>query len=364
MSGKTSHLDALTGIRGIAAWLVVFYHTRKALTEIWHPDAISILAHGYLAVDLFFMLSGFVIFYNYAERLASGDGVEIRQFLWRRFARVWPLHGFILAVYLAFVGVLFATGRDISHYPLADLPLNLILVHNWGFTDALAWNVPSWSISTEFAAYLAFPLMVMAVPWKRLDPPALFGLAAALMIGLHLTFLLSGYSKIGQNIPHMGIWRCLFGFALGMVLCALWQRLRDAPGVAPGAGVVCAAVVVAGITLGLPDSLFVPAAFFAGLLALVTGKGVVVRFLSSRPTLYLGEISYSTYLGHYLLWQLWKIAFVDETVQVGWLSFAGYFALVFAASAALYHWVEKPAQRWLNNHAPRWTLRRAAVPAE
>jgi len=108
----------------------------------------------------------------------------------------------------------------------------------------------------------------------------------------------------------------------------------------------------------------VPAAFFAGLLALVTGKGVVVRFLSSRPTLYLGEISYSTYLGHYLLWQLWKIAFVDETVQVGWLSFAGYFALVFAASAALYHWVEKPAQRWLNNHAPRWTLRRAAVPAE
>jgi peptidoglycan/LPS O-acetylase OafA/YrhL len=364
VSGKSSHLDALTGIRGIAAWLVVFYHTRKALTEIWHPEAISMLANGYLAVDLFFMLSGFVIFYNYTDRLAGGDGVEIRQFLWRRFARVWPLHGFILAVYLAFVGVLFATGRDISHYPLGDLPLNLILAHNWGFTDALAWNVPSWSISTEFAAYLAFPLAVMAVPWKRLDLPALFGLAAVLMIGLHLIFLLSGYSKIGQNIPQMGIWRCLFGFALGMVLCALWQRLRGTPGVAPVAAASCAALLVAGFALGLPDSLFVPAAFFAGLLALVTGKGVVVRFLSSRPALYLGEISYSTYLGHYLLWQLWKIAFVGDTVQVGWLSFAGYLTLVFAASVALYHWVEKPAQRWLNTHAPRWTVRPAAVPAE
>lgn len=364
MSGSPRHLDALTGIRGLAAWLVVVYHTRRALTEIWHPDAIGFFAKGYLAVDLFFMLSGFVIFYNYADRLHGGDRVEIRQFLWRRFARVWPLHGFMLAAYLAFVGVLFVTGRDTSHYPLADLPLNLILAQNWGLTHQLSWNHPAWSISTEFAAYLLFPLVAKAVRWDRLAVPALFGLAAALMAGLHLTFLLSGYSELGKNIPQMGIWRCLFGFALGVVLCLLWQRLRHQRGIALAAGGTCAVLVGAGLGLSLPETLFVPAAFFAGLLALATGKGMIVQFLSSRPLLYLGEISYSTYLGHFLLWQVWKIAFVDETIQVSWLSFGGYLAAVFAASILLYHWVEKPAQRWLNARPPRWVIRPAAVPAE
>lgn len=364
MSSNTGHLDALTGIRGLAAWLVVVYHIRKALTEIWHTDVIGYFAKGYLAVDLFFMLSGFVIFYNYADRLRSGDGLEIRQFQWRRFARVWPLHGFMLMAYMAFVGVLFATGRETTHYPLADLPLNLILAQNWGLTDKLSWNHPAWSISTEFAAYLLFPVAAMAVPWKRLNPPALLGLAAALMFGLHMTFLLSGFSELGKDIPKMGIWRCLFGFALGMVLCLLWQRVRDEPGIAQVAGGTCALLVAAGIGLDLPETLLVPAAFFAGLLALAAGQGVLVRFLSSRPLLYLGEISYSTYLGHYLLWQVWKIVFVSETIQVSWLSFIGYLAAVFVASVGLYRWVEKPAQRWLNAHPPRWATRPAAVPAE
>ncbi|MFN5779758.1 MAG: acyltransferase, partial [Novosphingobium sp.] len=64
MSGRTGHLDALTGIRGLAAWLVVLYHIRLSLTALLPGEVIVALAKGYLAVDLFFMLSGFVIWYN------------------------------------------------------------------------------------------------------------------------------------------------------------------------------------------------------------------------------------------------------------------------------------------------------------
>lgn len=363
MSSASRHFDALTGLRGIAAWLVVLYHTRLALTEIMAPAVIAVFAKGYLAVDLFFMLSGFVIWYNYAERLASGDGSATRTFLWRRFTRVWPLHAVMLATYIAFVAVLQVTGRSTVGYPLRELPMHLLLVHNWGFTDQLAWNHPAWSISAEFAAYLLFPLIVLARP-QRLKLGGLLLLALGLLLALHAKFALAGHTVVGAEIPRMGLWRCLMGFSLGVVLCLLWLQLRYRKYAAPFAVIACAAILTVGLGLRLPETLFAPAALFAGLLALALGKGLVVRLLSSRPLLHLGKISYSTYLGHYLLWTVWKIACVDDKIQVSWVSLTGFLGTVFAVSIVLYHWVEQPAQRWLNAHPPRWASATRAISAQ
>lgn len=364
MSGKRGHLDALTGIRGIAAWLVVLYHTRNALSGIWPADVIAVFARGYLAVDLFFMLSGFVIWYNYADRLQAGGGIETRQFLWRRFARVWPLHGFMLSIYLAFFAVLVVTRRDTSWYPLWQLPLHFALVQNWGFTTALAWNHPAWSISTEFAAYLLFPLVALGAGWERWRTRSLVVLALALFAALHFRFALAGHAKLGDAIPQMGLWRCLVSFALGNILCLLWQNWRNRLGAATWAASACVIVLVVGFGLRLPETLVAPAALFTALLALALAKGVVVRALASHPLRYLGEISYSTYLGHFLLWQIWKIAFVDASLQIGPIGLVGFLATVLGASVVLYHGVEKPAQRWLNARPPRWARRPDAVPAE
>ena len=120
------HLDALTGIRGIAAWAVVFYHIRLSLAGLLPAPVIEWLAKGYLAVDLFFILSGFVIWYNYAPRIRQGGAAETRLFLWRRFARVWPLHAFILAGFIGFAALLLVTGHDLAGYPLAELPLHIL----------------------------------------------------------------------------------------------------------------------------------------------------------------------------------------------------------------------------------------------
>src|SRR3569623_689059 len=107
------------------------------------------------------MLSGVVRWLNYGARIAQGGLSEAPRFWWKRFARVWPLHAAVLAGLALFALVLLVTGRDASHYPFAQLPLHLLLVQNWGFTHALTWNDPAWSVSTALGAYIVFPFDVL-----------------------------------------------------------------------------------------------------------------------------------------------------------------------------------------------------------
>lgn len=359
-----AHLGALTGMRGIAAWMVVLYHIRLSLTGILPDEAIAVMARGYLAVDLFFILSGFVLWYNYAERLQGGGFGEAGLFLWRRIARIWPLHVVILALFVLFAAALAFTGRDTAGYPFAELPLHLVLAQNWGLTSQLAWNHPAWSISTELAAYLLFPIVVAAARWQRLPAAALLLMALALIVAIHLLFALSGQGKLGDAIPGLGLWRCLLEFSLGNVVCLLWLRWRGRRLAGAGAALACAAVVATGLTFRWPETAFVPAAFATGLTALALGQGGLVRILRSRVPVYLGEISYSTYLAHYFLFIVFKLLFVDASLQVGWLGLAGFLTIVMAASIGFHHLVEKPAQRLLNRRRPRWPLRARSLPAE
>src|ERR1051325_579575 len=201
-----ANLRALTGIRGIAAWFVVLYHVRLGAAWALPPAATDILAKGYLAVDLFFMLSGFVLWLNYSDRLRAGGIAEAPAFLLRRIARIWPLHLLMLAGAVAFVLAVAATGREPSgHYPWAELPLHIVLMQNWGFTDALTWNDPAWSISCEFAAYLLFPLLALGTDWRRFRTPALCGLLLLFALALHATLAAGGAAGLGDQIPRFGL---------------------------------------------------------------------------------------------------------------------------------------------------------------
>jgi peptidoglycan/LPS O-acetylase OafA/YrhL len=347
-------LDALTGIRGIAAWLVVFYHVRGSLHEIVPQSAIDLFAKGYLAVDLFFVLSGFVLWFNYGERLSDGGKAQAWSFLWRRFARVWPLHAFILALFTALALLLVLIGKPSERMPFAELPLHLLLIQNWGLTDHLSWNDPAWSISTEFAAYLVFPLIALALRWDRLGAGVLLAIALAVCALIAVLFAAAGTMSLGLYIPQIGVWRCLGEFILGIVACLMWRKWQDVPGAAGRALLACLTIVTGGLVFALPETVFMPAAFLSGILALALDRGRVSRLLSTRAAVYLGEISYSTYLGHFLLWIVFKMAFVSDDLQIGWGELAGYLALVALASVLLYHGVEKPAQAWLNARRPSW----------
>lgn len=337
-----TELRALTSVRGIAAWFVVLYHIRLSIAGL--PPAVrDVLAKGYLAVDFFFLLSGFVIWLTWHDRLRAPGSVV--PFLRKRIARIWPLHLVVLAGAVALALVLSATGRaDPVDYPFAALPLHVLLVQNWGFTDRLTWNDPSWSISAELGAYLLFPLLARAVDWRRVATPGLLAIAAAVLLLLHLAM---AAPTLGTDIPRFGLLRCLAEFTTGTIVGALWLLWRGdrrAPLVA-----AAGAVLLLAWAAGAPETLVVPAAFACLLLVLALTSGEARNPLEGRALHYLGEISYATYLGHFMLWVVFKLAFVADPTAVPATLIVPYLALVLVASAALYHLVERPAQRWLNS---------------
>jgi peptidoglycan/LPS O-acetylase OafA/YrhL len=339
-------LRALTGVRGIAAWFVVFFHIRRSIAGL--PDwALAVLGKGYLAVDFFFLLSGFVIWMTYAERLRVGGLGAAPDFLKRRVARVWPLHLLMLGVAVTLACALHATGRPAEHFPFAELPFHLLLIQNWGLTPTLSWNDPAWSISCELAAYLLFPLLALSIDWRRVPTRAVVAAIAVLLLLLHGVFVADGATSLGQDIPRLGVIRCLLEFACGTAVGALWLRWRARP-LRPallfaGLGLALLASWIGGLA---PETLAVPAGFAALLLALALAGDRTP--LAAAPLHWLGEVSYATYLGHYLLWFAFKLALVRDAHAVGWPLIALFLALVLASSAALYAWVERPAQRWIN----------------
>jgi len=349
---RVPHLAALTGLRGIAAWLVVFYHARLSLTD-WMPEAgIAIAAKGYLAVDLFFMLSGFVMWLNYGERLRSEGAAGAPAFWWRRFARIWPLHAAVLGAMVAFALVLLATGRDMANYPLAELPLHVLLVQNWGLTPELTWNHPAWSISTELGAYLMFPLAVVAVRWEKMRPWALVAGVIVAAVALHGIFTIAGAQSLGDQITRLGLVRCIIQFGIGMLLANLWLAWLNRGGKALQSTAVALLAVAALVLLDGPETLLLPLAFAAMLLAVSLDTGPISRLLSSRPLEWLGDASYATYLVHFPLLVALKLVAVDESLQIGPLVFVAYLLVLLALSGGLYRWLEKPAQQWLNQRMP------------
>ncbi|MCD2323998.1 acyltransferase [Sphingomonas sp. IC-56] len=338
-------------MRGLAAWAVVLFHVRLSIAGL-PPAAEAVLAKGYLAVDFFFLLSGFVIWLSASEVLRDEGVRAVPRFLQRRVARIWPLHLFMLGCAVLLALVLLATGRAAAQFPWDELPLHLLLLQNWGFTDALSWNDPAWSISCELAAYLMFPLLVVSVDWRRVPSVVVVSAVVGLLVALHLLYRLYGAASLGDAIPRLGVVRCTLEFAAGTGIGALWLRWRaHGRGIALAAALLGLALLMAAALGALPETLAVPAGFAALLLALALSAGRAGNVLEVAPLHYLGEISYATYLGHFLLWFVFKLVLVGPSGMIGWPLLALYLLLVLASSVVLYHLVERPAQRWVNRLA-------------
>lgn len=340
-------LRSLTAARGIAAWLVVFYHIRSGAS--WAPAWLMEFAHkGYLAVDFFFLLSGFVIYLSAHRALLRDGTTAIGPFLARRFARIYPLYGFMLALTLLFVLAVEWTGGNANGYPWRELPLHIAMIQNWGLTDTLTWNHPAWSISAESAAYLLFPLLVLGTPIAKASRPQLLA-GMILSLGLLALILhLAGEATLGHDIPRFGLIRCLTEFACGAMLCAFWMRGPDGE---PHAFVLSMAGVAMFWGLwatGLSSEIW---AFPAGAACLILTLAHASAFsrnpLHRRGFQILGEISYATYLAHFMLYIWFKIVFVSDPRVVPPMLMLSFLGFTLAASFLLHHWIEKPGRKWV-----------------
>jgi peptidoglycan/LPS O-acetylase OafA/YrhL len=341
-------LDALTGARGLAAWFVVLYHIRTGFTDAVPQSLIKVFGQGYLAVDLFFVLSGFVMWLNYGEKFAR-DGLRAApDFLLRRIARIYPLHFVILMAMIVFAMLIASTGRyNAEHYPWAELPLHFLLIQNWGLTDGLTWNDPAWSISTEFGAYLILPVAALGFARRQLSIGAILTVIAALCLCVSAIIYARGAATIGHGIASNGLIRCVFEFFVGVFVCMLWQQSSAVQHRnLDFASVTLIVALIGAVIMGWINMIFaVPPIFAASVYLLARSSAWPANPLASGALVYVGEISYSTYLVHFFLWVLFKLMFVDDQLNVPLVLMVAFLVLTLVLSALLYHLVEQPGRK-------------------
>jgi peptidoglycan/LPS O-acetylase OafA/YrhL len=372
---RRAEVRTLTGLRGIAALLVAVYHIDPELRRF---DAFGrIVGRGYLWVDVFFVLSGFVLALNYGAQFRPGwRGETWRGFLLRRIARVYPLYAVLLFASLAYMamGVAQAYVVPLLPYPHLAHPLrieiaNVFMVQSWGFGPSI--DGTAWSLSAEAAAYVLFPfLAAWALFSRRRTALAVALAAAAAVIAVAMLTRIDGEVHSGALDAYDGatvepVLRCLGGFVLGLLMFRLAQAGRV--GAFFARNDVLAAVVgllVIGFAYA-PNDLWIYPLVPLLVLGLYGNRGAIGRALGSGPIHWLGVISYSIYLVHpYLvlpkraLAQLLGGALGPVTADA--IASAAAFAAALTLSAASYRLIEEPGRRALNRAARAWTQRAAA----
>ncbi len=355
-------IRALTGIRGLAALIVFLAHTREALAPRGvdlpaTPLEVRLFLSGGRQVDIFFALSGFILALIYASWFENGvSRASYLSFLRKRIARIYPLQAFMLAVIAGFVLVAYlshaAVLNGLGRFSVATFVQNLLLIQAWGFSgDAgSVWNPPAWSVSIEAAAYLVFPFFLWSTATARERRPWLL-LLGALACG----FTLNLFSFWGQT-GFSGLSRGLSEFALGIIVAALFNTgtadwLRSNLG-------SCLALLLLVVCFALtPDTGFAIAACAAPLLLALSGKNYVSGFFGSTPIYFLGEISYSVYLGHFLYTSIAYRIVSTNWMRTGPLPTAigvtFIVALVLGLSTLTYYAVERPGRDWLSGRRKR-----------
>lgn len=292
-----SKIEALESLRGLAALLVVLYHLPE-----WNPIlGVPIINNGYLMVDLFFVLSGFVIYKAYDTRLHTATELVHFQFL--RFARLYPVH---LLFLLVFIGI--ELSKYIArHYfnlvspnaqPLGDDYVvafieQLFLVQAIGPTgNATTFNGPAWSISVEFYTYLLFGITTL---YARKYKAWWFGLFAALSLGVLLTNSTEGFSDL---------LRCFTGFFIGCLMAyfLLKPGLRIAGMFAWMASTILI-IFLQYKTMHHGDALIYPITAIVIATLFLSPEGSLSRLLQHPWLTYLGTLSYAVYMSHWaIIW--------------------------------------------------------------
>lgn len=296
--------ESLDGWRGLAAVFVCLYH----LPFLNHLYDLPFLRNSYLFVDFFFVLSGFVISHAYNNKLKNlTDGFT---FIYKRIARLWPLHIFILVLFvgLELLKLIFVqtggwnpdTPPFTNEYSIPSLVSNFFLLHSIGIHDTLTWNYPSWSISVEFYTYLVFVLTALiSYKFKRTQKPLMFMLIAASFIILY-----TNTDNLNQATYNYGIFRCISGFFLGSLCYQFFLIMKDR--VIPMATLIEVSLVI-GIYFFVvytgtnKYSLLAPIIFVLTVYVFAFEQGFISKLLKVNLVQNMGKWSYSIYMLHALV---------------------------------------------------------------
>lgn len=373
----SSKLNALTGLRFMAAAAIVMHHVRGSIgvppLEGWQ------FGQG---VSVFFVLSGFVLTYAYPQFV---DAHAVRSFYVARVARLWPLHLTTLVAAILILSIPVRTWK---------LPLNILLLQSWVPSGPVyfSFNAVSWSISTELAFYLAFPFLVsrFAATWHWKLALSLI-VAVSAVIATHFAGVptYDGTARIDvQGLVMTNPLVRVFEFILGMCATLLWQRAKAPLATLSGGAwaaieLLFVSLLVANMSVLAPVlALLLPSGAASGfwigaclspalataplLIVLSSSRGPIARLLSSKPLVYLGDVSFAIYLTHTLV--------IARFVQSGGLlsgiptiaTWVLFVAVVLLTASIAHFAVELPGMRlgkWLSKRGRAPASNRAIEPA-
>lgn len=342
-------LDPLTGVRFFLALGVVLFHFQLYWTL--PPESAGLLNRARLGVDVFFILSGFILTHVY---LQGDKAPSYGRFLAARFARIYPAHLFILLAMLGLVLVapVFGIGLEPGRFNPIHFVETLLLIQAWYPRETtVLWNGPSWSLSAEWFAYLAFPVYAWLGLLLRSRPWVLIGVAVVLFSALDAFFV----TTFGKGLPRaedFGILRIVPEFLLGIGLYFLGLRWSPSARVAIVAAVGTTVVLLVFMQVGVDDRVIVAAAGpFILSLALLSKAGVPT-FLSHPVALFAGEASFALYLVHIPILMVWRNAAQAFTgwpgnYRMGVIELVALLVLTLSAAAAIHVFVERPGRGWL-----------------
>jgi peptidoglycan/LPS O-acetylase OafA/YrhL len=355
------YLNNLTPLRGLAALWVATFHFRGLVNNLFPTHQTMLLEKGYSMVDLFFVMSGFIMIHvhgdDFARKLTKHNS---RRFFVARFARLYPLHFFTLSIFI-FLAV-FSWGWGPVYDPGAILT-NLLLLQSFHIDNLRTWNTISWSVSAEWAAYLCFPFLAIMFGQKKkvfyiLLPPAIIFIYLALLYWLPSEGIaISGTKHRIEATYNYGFLRGIAGFSLGMLTYGLFCQIRIRNFF--GNDLMAFFFVVATLFCMHKDSNdLLNILIFVGLvISFASNTGNVHKLCSFSTIQFAGKVSYSIYLLQTLVRLLFIMLVNDSgTVSIfppvtflSRLAYTiAYLILLTSISAITYYGIENPCRNFIN----------------
>lgn len=373
-TGKPKEIVALNGARALPPLLLVLYHYHEG-HGYQHFRLFDVLvAKSYLWVEFFFALSGFVLIYVYAARVAElWTRAGYTKFLKARLARLYPLHLATLLIMLAMVIGLRALAAWGGYASIYDLPgyhpatdftsfvANLFLVQAWHLFPHLTWNGVAWFVSVEFFLCLVFPAFASVAQRGSITAFALIG------GGFAVLFTLANTSGHGLDITYdWGIVRGLADFSIGAGMAMLYRRIQTFPALNDAQVSIAQAIAVILLAYAIyntgwshrPADFWIVPPMMLLIVTLSFDRGIVARAFQNAAIRRLGEWSFAIYIGQGVLLQL--LRFCEQQFYPhpapAWshaIHLIEPAVLVIAATAwgaALYYTVEAPANAALRRY--------------
>jgi peptidoglycan/LPS O-acetylase OafA/YrhL len=347
-------LPALTGIRTLLAIAIILFHFTPPHLGIFYP----IIDNGYVFVGVFFLISGYVLTYNYAERAKT---LSKREFWLARFSRLYPVYLFVLLLSVSMVQDEWHTRSHAEFWQ--GIILTPLVLQGWSPSVATFWNTVAWTLTSECVLYVAFPWLIR-LPWPKKPIQLVFLLITLWFVGLiphslylylnpdHIIGPVDRYSssqliRFLKYTPLPYVCTFLTGVTLGKLQLALTLTRRQRfilSAVSLGAvGLFFYVLVRHTPYLLMHGGLLTPV--FAALVLGLSGPHPISAFFSWRPLLLIGESSYCLYLLHFNVFQLLHTYRVPERLHLAaldpWLSYV----ILILLALAVFRFVEIPARK-------------------